>query len=220
MKPQETQRVVIRKTRPTYSKEHKVGFIFISCFGGLAFILGAFYLIDHLGSPFDIAYIGPEFKTTSQKQAEEIAEQKTLDTDGDGLTDFNELYVHKTSPYLRDTDGDGYTDDTELKIGTDPNCKGTECMNADTVDPSGTIDLGLTETADSSALITATTTSTMTEAESLEALKNLSVEDVRDLLVTAGIDEQSVEALTDDEVMALYASVLAELNSTSSDTSE
>jgi hypothetical protein len=32
---------------------------------------------------------------------------KTKDTDGDGLSDWDEIHVYKTSPYLEDTDGDG-----------------------------------------------------------------------------------------------------------------
>ncbi len=42
------------------------------------------------------------------------------DTDGDGLTDGDEVTVHGTNPSRRDTDGDGTYDGTELFIGTDP----------------------------------------------------------------------------------------------------
>ncbi|MFA6130934.1 MAG: hypothetical protein WC730_01575 [Patescibacteria group bacterium] len=208
MEPQETQRVVIRRTRPTYSKEHKVGFIFVAGIGGLAFLLGTSYLFDHLGSPFDIAYVGPEFLTTSQKNAAEIAEQKVTDTDGDGLTDYDELYVHKTSPYLADTDGDGYTDETEVRIGTDPNCKGNECMEvveeesdlfSDLVDTTAT-----EETVDSSV--------DLSDAEaSMDVFENFTVDQVRELLLTAGVDQASIDALSDEQVMTLYQSVLAEM---------
>ena len=44
-----------------------------------------------------------------------------IDTDGDGLTDDDELQVHKTSPILTDTDGDGMSDFTEcVDYGHDP----------------------------------------------------------------------------------------------------
>jgi hypothetical protein len=43
------------------------------------------------------------------------------DTDGDGLSDAEELNVTGTSPILPDTDGDGYTDyDEVVKFGFDP----------------------------------------------------------------------------------------------------
>ncbi|NLB69118.1 MAG: OmpA family protein [Lentisphaerae bacterium] len=44
-----------------------------------------------------------------------------IDSDGDGLTDYEELYIYGTDPNNPDTDGDGLTDYEEVKIyGTDP----------------------------------------------------------------------------------------------------
>ncbi|MFU8892840.1 MAG: lectin-like protein [Luteolibacter sp.] len=43
------------------------------------------------------------------------------DTDGDGLTDYQELFIYGTNPLVVDTDGDGLTDYEEVMIyGTDP----------------------------------------------------------------------------------------------------
>lgn len=43
------------------------------------------------------------------------------DTDGDGLSDGDEVILHKTDPLVRDTDGDGLTDGEEvLELGTSP----------------------------------------------------------------------------------------------------
>ncbi len=43
------------------------------------------------------------------------------DTDGDGLTDGDELFVYKTDPAIKDTDGDGLSDGDEVwKYRTDP----------------------------------------------------------------------------------------------------
>lgn len=58
----------------------------------------------------------------------EIQKLKTVDTDGDGLSDYDELYNLHTSPYLKDSDGDGLSDSAEIQSGTDPNCpKGKAC---------------------------------------------------------------------------------------------
>ena len=43
-----------------------------------------------------------------------------LDTDGDGITDMEELNVYGTDPYNMDTDGDGYHDLTELIQASNP----------------------------------------------------------------------------------------------------
>jgi hypothetical protein len=42
------------------------------------------------------------------------------DTDGDGLTDGQEVNVTHTNPLIADTDGDGIPDGLEVELGTDP----------------------------------------------------------------------------------------------------
>ncbi|MGF1670303.1 MAG: OmpA family protein [Balneolaceae bacterium] len=71
------------------------------------------------------------------------------DTDGDGLSDYDEIFVHETDPLNPDTDGDGLTDGEEVNVyGTDPlnpdtdgdglsdgdevNVYGTDPLNPDT----------------------------------------------------------------------------------------
>ena len=44
-----------------------------------------------------------------------------IDSDDDGLTDDEEVYLYDTNPENPDSDGDGYTDYEEIKLGTDPN---------------------------------------------------------------------------------------------------
>lgn len=42
------------------------------------------------------------------------------DSDGDGLTDIDEINIYHTDPYDPDTDNDGLTDGEEVQLGTDP----------------------------------------------------------------------------------------------------
>ncbi len=44
------------------------------------------------------------------------------DTDGDGLTDDEEVNVYATSRYLEDTDSDGVSDAEEVRAKTNPTC--------------------------------------------------------------------------------------------------
>lgn len=50
------------------------------------------------------------------------------DTDGDGLTDGDEIFALSTSPLVRDTDGDGLSDAEESVEGTDPINPGSLCF--------------------------------------------------------------------------------------------
>lgn len=52
----------------------------------------------------------------------ELEKLKQKDTDDDGISDYDELYKTRTSPYLKDSDGDGTTDKAEIDKGNDPNC--------------------------------------------------------------------------------------------------
>lgn len=56
------------------------------------------------------------------------AEQlKARDSDGDGLSDYDEMFVHNTNPLSADTDGDGLNDYDEIfKYETDPNNPDTD----------------------------------------------------------------------------------------------
>ena len=47
------------------------------------------------------------------------------DSDGDGLTDREEVQVYGTDPLKQDTDGDGPNDGTEVAAGYDPKGPGT-----------------------------------------------------------------------------------------------
>ncbi len=42
------------------------------------------------------------------------------DTDGDGLTDGQEVNIHHTNPNLVDSDGDGFSDGAEVEFGGNP----------------------------------------------------------------------------------------------------
>ena len=55
-------------------------------------------------------------ETTSLNTAvyDENTRLQQIDTDQDGLNDYEELYLYSTSPYLADTDSDGLDDAAEL----------------------------------------------------------------------------------------------------------
>ena len=48
------------------------------------------------------------------------------DTDGDGLSDSEEVLAYRTNPLVADTDGDGIPDGVEVSVGTDPRSADTD----------------------------------------------------------------------------------------------
>ncbi|MBI2984251.1 MAG: hypothetical protein HYY50_01355 [Candidatus Kerfeldbacteria bacterium] len=117
--------------------------------------------------------------TNEQTPVAKLAELKTKDTDEDGLSDFDELYGSKTSPYLRDSDSDGVADGDELRQGTDPNC------------PSGKACAGIVgggPTTDSGGQLTP--------------------EFLRQALRDSGVAQNTLEGLSDDQLLGLYQQVV------------
>jgi hypothetical protein len=98
---------------------------------GLAtFALSILRVQSFITSPFvrDDSF---EIKTEEQLERERLDALKGQDTDEDGLSDYDELYVFRTSPFLDDTDSDGDADGKEVASGQDPNCpRGKTCRVA------------------------------------------------------------------------------------------
>jgi hypothetical protein len=104
--------------------------------GAAVLVLSVVYVRSNLTSPFRVP-------TATLNQARdalqainasdrtlEAERQRRKDTDRDGLNDYAELNIYKTSPYLADTDSDGIPDAIEIAQGTDPNCPSGQTCGA------------------------------------------------------------------------------------------
>jgi len=77
----------------------------------------------------DLGGVGIVEDNTANLLEETDEQLKLQDSDGDGLSDFDELRIYGTSPFIADTDSDGVTDIAEIKAGTDPTCpEGEDCF--------------------------------------------------------------------------------------------
>ena len=124
-----------------------------------------------------------------------IIREKTRDTDKDGLSDYDERYVYKTSPFIEDTDSDGMDDKREIEAGSDPNCpKGQNCFS---VEVGEDVDL----VPDNQEFVDAQEERILSGAAS--------VEEIRQLLKGAGISEEELSALSDEAILQLYSETLA-----------
>lgn len=134
-----------------------------------------------------------EVRNPLQQRLQELADLKLKDSDSDTITDFDELYVHKTSAYLADSDADGMADNVELAQGKDPICaEGNTC------------------TTTRAASTTTATTNTNTTA----LPTNLSAAELRTQLASSGVSKSLLDQVTDQELLDTYASVAAESNAT------
>ncbi len=109
--------------------------------GTAVLLLSSMYFRSNILSPFRVptaTLISAQEKLqalAASSDAREAERLKGKDTDRDGLSDYAEITIYKTSPYLADSDSDGIPDAIEIAQGTNPNCPtGQTCgglVNAD-----------------------------------------------------------------------------------------
>ncbi|OGH73891.1 MAG: hypothetical protein A3C90_03345 [Candidatus Magasanikbacteria bacterium RIFCSPHIGHO2_02_FULL_51_14] len=107
------------------SKQQKTGFVLLLVFGVLAVGLGLLQMRNTIYSPFVVRPGGGEGASVAAF-FDETTRLQQIDTDQDGLNDYEEMNFYGTSAYLPDTDSDGIEDKTEIEEGTDPLCPESE----------------------------------------------------------------------------------------------
>ncbi len=149
---------------------------------------------------------------------------KNKDTDGDGINDYDELKLYKTSPYLADSDSDGLQDSAEIKGGTDPNCpqgrtcSGTGDLSAGAADaaaapPASSSDALNNLQSQSAALNDILNQSDAGAAEDLTAeqkqlLETMDAMSLRQLLLEAGMPQADLDKISDADLMRSYSEIL------------
>lgn len=104
-------------------------------FAFLAIIMWIFQFQRGLNSSFIYDDNSDNGEQVVLQQEDSETSLRSKDTDGDNLSDWDELYFYRTSPYLEDSDSDGFSDGDEVDSGNDPNCPiGRDCSGFNAVD--------------------------------------------------------------------------------------
>ena len=161
---------------------------FLSILGLFVLVLGFFQIRGAIYGPFEgFKKSGAEEKLalTQEEILSILSEQaKQEDTDKDGLSDYDEVYVYHTSPYIQDSDSDAFSDQEEIDAGSDPlDSNSTPYHQAQNNEESNLIEEFW--------------------PESLEN-EEFSLEDIRDFLIQVGIAKEIVDNIDDNELKKLY----------------
>lgn len=194
--------------------------------GIASLVLSVWYMSANISAPFRVptsSLIATRATFQSSSEARQAEAAKQRDTDRDGLSDYAELNIYKTSPYLADTDSDGVPDAIEIAQGSDPNCPiGQNCggiANAD-LQPS------LVSTSSYQTLLQATQIQRAIEpGQALDAPTaaqqfildapdpgTITAAQARALLSTSGLSApEQLAGLTDADVMRVYRATYAQV---------
>lgn len=163
-----------------------VGFVLVTAF--FAVIIGITQFSASVKKPFTDLMLLAASDSGVDSESLSILAQQQKDTDSDGLSDYDELNVYGTSPYLEDSDSDGIADKEEIDGGHDPNCPGSDnCFRTDT---------GLTQNL--SQVDQATLLSAQSDPKTL-----------RELLLKNGFPQDQLDNISDEQLLITYQQAIS-----------
>lgn len=204
----------MEKNRPQFislSPEQKIGFVLLFVFGVLTIVLGFLQMRNTIYNPFVVRFNN---NLSSQSFLDEKTRLQQLDTDNDGLSDYDELEFYKTSAYLPDTDSDGLNDKFEIDNGKDPLCPEGDICEAQ-ITPEENIK------TESPILDNANPLDLLNQTEQTAGTENLDLTNIvsdpillRQLLLSSGkITEEQLSKIDDATLLDLVKNI--NVNSTS-----
>ncbi len=179
-------------------RKEKFNSALIISIGFLTLVFGLGSMSYGLANPFEDI-----LKKNAAEQAKVAAAQQlilqqamTVDTDGDGLSDYDEANKHNTNPYLKDSNGDGIDDKTSIEQGIDPNCaEGQVCFGGTPVNAS---------VSTSSASTAQLQTGVQKQGPTISAAY------IRTLLVSNGATQEQLSGVSDTELIEQFRQYLRE----------
>ena len=226
----------LRERWESFTKEQRLSVILLAICGFFALGLSAYQMNMNVHAPF----LADKAQAIAFKQSllpspdEQDAKQKRTDTDGDGLSDWDEINVYHLNPNLKDTCGDGMLDNIRVATGKNLVCSGvgnvagnidTSSLNAATSTLSNVV--GASNGSDSivsGAMQAAATAGTLTDSTTGATTTSSGASTIpRDpqairAALKGQVDQASLDALTDQQLLQYYDQAVADQNATSTGT--
>jgi len=131
----EKESLSLKNRWSSFTREQKIGLVVVVLVGFFMVGISTDLMRANIWGPFFVPNVNQDvarqFFLEQQELSQELAQQRLMDSDSDGLSDYDELYAYQTSPYLADSDSDGLIDSIEIAQGGNPNCPiGRNCFQA------------------------------------------------------------------------------------------
>jgi len=204
-----------KNSRQGLTSTQKTGFVLLLVFGILAVGMGGLQMRNNIFSPF-VLKIDKTNLDEASLFMDESARLQSIDTDHDGLNDYEEINFYETSAYLPDSDSDGIDDKTEITQGKNPLCpEGELCESADTIMTTSTVTFDIVTTeggvkpSDFLTAISPTADQTDLQAEIKKWTQNPA--QLREMvLATGSITKEDLDKIDDATLIKLLQDALVE----------
>lgn len=222
----------------TLSRQQKYALVFLCSF--VLVIMGAaMYNFKKVLKSSEIKAPQQEIPTDNVVvNSQNLASADKSDTDKDGLSDYDERNIYRTSAYLSDTDGDGSGDGDEIKSGSDPLCAaGQNCANTTPVTNKDWSGAGSSSAAVSGNVAGDFTPEQLQQMQLVQQLSNgaaptqssglpgasdsqaqtilngqADAATLRASLISSGIPKADLDKISDDILLKNYSELLAQQN--------
>ncbi len=190
------------------SREQKIGFALLLIFAMMTITLGVLQIRNSLYAPFALGnYVPGDISS----KIDPINALRYRDTDGDGLSDFDELYIYHTSPYLYDTYSLGMSDKQMIEKGLNPCPNGIDCSNPVISGVGSPVQNSVTSSLDENTMAVLSTSTALNLAQILSDPNQ-----IRQLLIQNGMSSSTVAQISDSDLVTMVEETL---NSTSTQNS-
>ena len=198
-----------QKTGQSLGKNQKIAVAILGVLAVIVIIAWMVQLKKSINGPFSYNPTETTKSTTTCEGPECQESLKTKDTDGDGLTDWDELNIYETSPYLEDSDSDGIFDKEEINSGADPNCPaGRDCsalanISSESSEEASSTELDLNLGSTGEEL-------TSDQEKILQDILGgqIDASALREMLLESGMDKDLLNQISDEDLLASYKEVL------------
>ncbi len=200
------------------NNNQKIAIVVLSFFAIIVIIMWFIQFKYNLEKPFNNFSINQNYKQQVNNACsgpncflQNENDLRNKDTDKDGLSDWDELNIYYTSPYLEDTDSDGFSDKEEIDSGNDPNCPaGRNCYNQN----NKTVNKNQLDISNSKnenlPLDTITNGLNLFSDNELENILNgqADVEMLRQALINSGVSKEALNKVSDEDLLKAYQQML------------
>jgi len=153
-------------------------------FSILILIAGYFKIKNTIYQPF-----ATKINPSAENLKNILKSNQDKDTDGDGITDWQEENTYYTSKYLADSDGDGINDKEEISAGSNPLDSASTPSNVGSYNPNDTASQPIN----------------LSVPKSEQNTDNLTPDQIREILITqGGMSKDEVDKIDDETLKKMY----------------